>query len=141
MESISDLIKDPQKFADDLKSRHKYVTKEFQDYGYRLAVKLGDTKNASMYIKLAKMRERALLEQALSFTIDYPNAKSKPRLFLWKLKELQVERDIQLGKEPKPKTKVKPKTKGKKSRNKKNTKFKGEKPNTNITNKTKAKKS
>jgi hypothetical protein len=105
MESISDLIKDPKKFADDLKSRHKYVTQEFQDYGYRLAVKLGDTKNASMYIKMAKERERALLEQALSFTIDYPNAKSKPRLFLWKLKQLQDERDKKLGKMVKPSVK------------------------------------
>lgn len=114
MESIGDLIKDPKKFADDLKSRHKYVTKEFQDFGYRLAVKLADTQHASMYIKMAKERERALLEQALSFTIDYPNANSKPRIFLWKLRELQEERNKALG--------IDPKAKKKKSKNKKKTK-------------------
>jgi hypothetical protein len=44
-------------------------------------------------MKLAKERERALLEQAYSFAIDYPGAKgNKGKLFMWKLKELEGER-------------------------------------------------
>jgi hypothetical protein len=101
MESIQDLLSDKKDFVKDLKNRHKYVTKEFQDYGYRLALKLGDLPNVSMYIKLAKVRERALLESAYSFVADYPNAKSKSRLFLWKLKQLQDERNEQLAKNKK----------------------------------------
>ncbi|HRY22426.1 MAG TPA: hypothetical protein P5311_01510, partial [Candidatus Dojkabacteria bacterium] len=32
-----------------------------------------------------------ILENALSFTIDYPNAKDKSRIFMWKVKELEEE--------------------------------------------------
>lgn len=93
MDSLSDIFKKPEEgYAKDLFNRHKYVTKEFQDFGYRIAVKLGDEKKAAMYIKLAKEQPRALLEQAFSFAIDYPKAKDKSRLFLWKLKQLREER-------------------------------------------------
>lgn len=98
MESLKDLLKGKKDYVKDLKNRHKYVTKEYQDYGYRLALKLGDLPNVSLYIKLAKDRERALLEQAFSFSIDYPNAKSKNRIFMWKLKQLQDERNESLEK-------------------------------------------
>ena len=97
MESIKELLKSKEEFAKSLTERHKYVTQEFQDYGYRLAVKLGDTARASMYIRLAKQKERALLEQALSFAIDYPNAKDLRKIFLWKLKDLQIELDKKRG--------------------------------------------
>jgi len=98
MQSIKDLIVDPDKFAKDLRNRHKYVTKEFQDYGYRVALKLGDLKHVSMYIKWAKTKERAIMESALSFTVDYPNAKNKGRLFMWKVKQLEEERKEFLNK-------------------------------------------
>ncbi len=88
MKSIKDLVK---KDIKNLQDRHKYVTKEFQDYGYRIAFKLGEVKNVSMYIKIAKERPRALVEQAYSFAIDYPNAKNRGRLFMWKLKQLEDE--------------------------------------------------
>jgi len=44
-----------------------------------------------MYIKWAKEKPRGILENALSFTIDYPNAKDKSRIFMWKVKELEEE--------------------------------------------------
>jgi hypothetical protein len=91
MDRIQDLIKGDGDFKKTLLNRHKYVSKEFQDYGYRIALKLGELKNVSLYIKLAKEKPRALLEQAFSFAIDYPNAKNKGRLFMWKLKELEKE--------------------------------------------------
>ncbi|MCA9375329.1 hypothetical protein KC622_03290 [Candidatus Dojkabacteria bacterium] len=89
MDSIQDLLKDKKEFAKSLQERHKYVSKEFQDYGYRIALKLGDLKRVSMYIKIAKEKPRALVEQAYSFAIDYPNAKNRGKLFLWKLKRLE----------------------------------------------------
>lgn len=100
MDSIKDLLKDKENFAKDLKNRRKYVTTEFQDYGYRLALKIDDLKNVSMYIKWAKIKERAILESALSFVSDYPNAKSKGRLFMWKVKQLEEERKEKLAKKP-----------------------------------------
>ena len=68
---------------------NKFVTREYQDYGYRLAADLGDLKHKSLHIKLAKEVPRGLLEQACSFVIDADNAKSKARLFMWKLKQLR----------------------------------------------------
>lgn len=69
----------------------KYVTKEFQDYGYRLAVKLNDMKHKSLYIKLAKNEKRPMLDQALSYTLDYPKARNRARIFMWKIKDLKAE--------------------------------------------------
>ncbi len=66
-----------------------YVTKEYQSYGAWLAHELNDEKRMSMYIKWAKEKPRSLLESAYRFTSDYPNAKDKSRLFMWKVKELE----------------------------------------------------
>ncbi len=70
----------------------KYISREFQDFGYRLAVELDDLKHKSLYIKLAKNEDRGLLEAARRFVIDADHARSKARLFMWKLKELKKER-------------------------------------------------
>jgi len=82
MQKIGDIIK---KFDND---KDKYISREFQKYGYDLAQELGDPKNVSMYIKLAKISPRAYLEIARNFIKDAQKVKSKPALFLWKLKEL-----------------------------------------------------
>lgn len=74
-----------------LNDKHKYISKEYQYYGLRLAGKLGDSKRVTMYIKWAKEKPRAILEQAFSFAIDYPSAKDKSRIFMWKVKELEKE--------------------------------------------------
>lgn len=72
-------------------NKHKYISKEYQSYGLRLAGKLNDMNRATMYIKWAKEKPRGILERALSFTIDYPGAKNKSRIFMWKVKELEKE--------------------------------------------------
>ncbi len=94
MKSIQDILKKSPKgeIAKSMFDRHKYVTQEFQDYGYRIAYKLGELKSVSLYIKIAKEKPRAFVEQAFSFAIDYPNAKNRGRLFMWKLKQLEEER-------------------------------------------------
>ena len=85
MKTIKELLTTQQELFDD----HKYVTTEFQDFGYRLALKLDDLKHKALYIKLAKEVPRLYLEQALSFAADYPNVRQKARVFMWKLKELR----------------------------------------------------
>lgn len=71
------------------KNRPKNLTKEFQVYGVYLAETLEDTKHYSLYIKLAKNFPREILEAALNFCKDYRGAKSKARLFMWKLGQLK----------------------------------------------------
>lgn len=64
------------------------ITKEFQDFGYRLAVELNDLEHTSLYIKMAKTTDRKYLEEARTFVLD-ANARSKARLFMWKVRELK----------------------------------------------------
>lgn len=73
-------------------SSGKYISREFQDFGYRLAAELDDLEHKSLYIKLAKNEDRGLLEAARRFVIDAEHARSKARLFMWKLQELKKER-------------------------------------------------
>lgn len=70
------------------KDRPKNISTEFQMYGVYLAESLQDTKHYSLYIKLAKEVDRKILEEALSFTKGYTSAKSKARVFMWRLKQL-----------------------------------------------------
>jgi hypothetical protein len=70
----------------------KYISYEFQKYGYELAKELGDLKNKSLYIKLAKETPRGLLEAARNFVKDASNVKSPPKLFMWKLSKLKTEK-------------------------------------------------
>lgn len=72
--------------------RKKYISQEFQDYGYRLACELDDLKHKSLYMRLAKQEDRALLEQARIFVKEAYDVKSKAKLFMWKLKELRKEK-------------------------------------------------
>lgn len=88
MKDISSLLK---KY--DTTSKFKYVTKEFQDYGYRIAAELNDLNHKSLYIKLAKSEDRNMLEEAFAFAKHYNSAKNKGRVFMWKLKELRQERE------------------------------------------------
>lgn len=85
---IGDLL---NKYA--LEDKGGYITQEFQDYGYRLAVALDDMKHKSLYIKMAKTIDRGILEKARSFVSDASSAKSKARLFMWKVKQLKNEKN------------------------------------------------
>jgi len=70
----------------------KYISHEFQKYGYDLAESLNDLKNKSLYIKLAKVTPRAWLEQARNFVKDAYNVKNPARLFMWKLAQIRKEK-------------------------------------------------
>lgn len=71
------------------KEEGKYISREFQDYGYRLAMELEDEAHKALYIRLAKTVNRATLEQARAFVVDAPNVVNKGKLFMWKLKEIR----------------------------------------------------
>lgn len=85
MQKIGDTIK---KYK--LDDRDKYISREFQKYAYDLAEELGDMPHKSLYMRLAKNTPRILLERARSFVKDAQNARSKGRLFMWKLKQLKA---------------------------------------------------
>lgn len=88
MQKIADILK---KFDSD---EDKYISFEFQKYGYELAKELGDLKNKSLYIKLAKETSRGFLEAAKNFVKDAYQVKSRPKLFMWKLAQLKKEAKI-----------------------------------------------
>lgn len=66
-----------------------YISQEFQDYGYRLSVDLEDPAHRSLYIRMAKTIDRAILETARSYVMDATTARSRARVFMWKVKELK----------------------------------------------------
>ncbi len=84
MQSVGKILKrfDPVK--------DKYISRDFQQFGIWLAEEMEDYKNRGMWIRLAKINHRAILEQCLSFVKD-SNADNKIALFLWKLKQLKNE--------------------------------------------------
>ena len=84
MQKVGDIIK--QFNFDDT---DKYISREFQKYAYDLAEELGDLEHKSLYMRLVKNSPRGLVEAARSFVKDAQNARSKPRLFMWKLKQLK----------------------------------------------------
>lgn len=67
----------------------KYISREFQTFGLKIAEELDDYKHRSLYIKLAKTVHRSILERVLSFVVD-SSAKNKGALFMWKLKEVRA---------------------------------------------------
>lgn len=75
-----------------LEDKGGYITQEFQDFGYRLAMALDDKAHTSMYMRLSKRESRGMLEQALSFVSDAKDVKNKAALFMWKLKDLRAQR-------------------------------------------------
>lgn len=83
MQSIKQIL-DEKKAGD----KNKYISREFQDYGYRLAMELGDEKHKSLYIKLAKTVDRAILEACRRYAID-SNSDRRGAVFMWKMAELK----------------------------------------------------
>lgn len=66
--------------------KKKNITKPYQFFGVYIAQNLGDFTHIALYIRLAKYQDRSLLEQGISYIKDYPDAKSRHKLFMWYLK-------------------------------------------------------
>jgi hypothetical protein len=79
-----------------LEDKGGYISQEFQDFGYRMALELNDEAHKSLYMRLAKKEDRYMLERALSFVKD-ANAKTPGRLFMWKLKQLKEDKAKQVS--------------------------------------------
>ena len=47
-----------------LEDKGGYITREFQDYGYRLAVELDDLKHKALYICMAKKRRQSFIRKS-----------------------------------------------------------------------------
>ena len=69
--------------------KKKYISQEWQDYAYRLAVFLDDLAHKSLYMRLAKNMPRQDLENAKNLVTDAYQVKNKAKLFMWKLKEIK----------------------------------------------------
>jgi len=72
-------------------TKQRRISREFQDYAYRLAVELDDTAHTPIYMRLAKNTPRPVIEQARLFVLGANKPTSKARLFMWKLKQLKME--------------------------------------------------
>ncbi len=83
MQSVGDVLKRFNPLED------KYISREFQAYGIYLAEELGDYKKRALYIRLAKTVPRAILEKALQFVKGSSNARSRAKLFMWKVGKLR----------------------------------------------------
>jgi hypothetical protein len=70
--------------------KQRRISREWQDYAYRLALELSDKAHTSLYMRLAKNTPRPILEEARMFVKGAVNAKNKGRLFMWKVKELNT---------------------------------------------------
>lgn len=76
-------------------TKQRRISREFQDYAYRLAVELDDTGHTPIYMRIAKNTPRALVEQARLFVLGANHPTSKGRLFMWKLKQLKTENIVE----------------------------------------------
>ena len=91
VEKIGDILK--RRFGKKMPVHAKY---EFQEYGVRLAEQLHDIRHKALYIKLAKEKDRSLLERARVFAIDVQSESiNRGRLFMWKLSGLEKEKKTQ----------------------------------------------
>ncbi|OQA82118.1 MAG: hypothetical protein BWY29_00970 [Microgenomates group bacterium ADurb.Bin238] len=87
MQSLKRILKSYQ--IDEDKQRR--ISREWQDYAYRLALELEDLEHKAIYMRLAKNEDRSLLEEVRIF-VRGANAKNKGGLFMWKLKQLREEK-------------------------------------------------
>jgi hypothetical protein len=74
-------------------TKQRRISREWQDYAYRLAVALDDTAHTAIYMRIAKNTPKELIEKAKSFVLD-ANARSKGKMFMWKLKQLKDEEKL-----------------------------------------------
>jgi hypothetical protein len=72
-------------------TKQRRISREFQDYAYRLAVELDDVAHTPIYMRLAKNTPRPVIEQARLFVLGANHPTSKARLFMWKLKQIKME--------------------------------------------------
>ena len=88
MTGFSPLSKILDKYQVD-SDKQRRISREWQDYAYRLALELDDKAHTSLYMRLCKNTARPILEEARVFVKGAVNAKNKGRLFMWNVGELK----------------------------------------------------
>ena len=73
-------------------NKQRRISREWQDYAYRLALELGDTEHTSLYMRMCKNTPRYVLEEALIFVKGASKVRSKAKLFMWKVKQIKDEK-------------------------------------------------
>jgi len=81
--------------------KDKYISREFQKYGYDLAQDLGDLRNRSLYIKLAKEEPRPVLEKIKYDVLD-SKVGNKRKLFMWKVGQYRWQKRLEQGRLGRP---------------------------------------
>ena len=76
--------------------KDKYISREFQKYGYDLAQDLGDLRSRSLYIKLAKEEPREVLEKIKYDVLD-SKVGNKKKLFMWKVGQYRWRKKLEQG--------------------------------------------
>ena len=76
--------------------KDKYISREFQKYGYDLAQDLGDLRNRSLYIKLAKEEPRGILEK-IKYDVLESKVGNKKKLFMWKVGQYRWRKKLEQG--------------------------------------------
>lgn len=79
-------------------AQDRYISREFQKYAYDLAVELRDEEHKGIYMRLAKLTPRHLLEKARYFVKESGTTRTPGKLFMWKLKQLRIEHKSRLEK-------------------------------------------
>ncbi len=69
--------------------KQRRISREWQDYAYRLALELNDKAHTSLYMRLVKNTPRPILEEARVFVKGAYGAKNRAKLFMWKVKEIK----------------------------------------------------
>lgn len=72
--------------------KQRRISREWQDYAYRLALELGDTEHTSLYMRMCKNTPRYILEEALIFVKGASKVRSRAKLFMWKVKQIREEK-------------------------------------------------
>ena len=86
MDSLKDILNKKE-----LEKGKKFVTLEFQEFGVRIADVLHDQAHKALYIKMAKEKDRKILVHALRYVQDYPHAQKPAKIFMWKVKQLEID--------------------------------------------------
>lgn len=74
--------------TDETGTKYRGTAHEFQDYAFKLASDLNDLENLKIYMRLAKIYPRYLMDEAYQFVSDVKEER-KGKLYMWKFKQVK----------------------------------------------------
>ena len=88
MKDISSILK-----SQTFQNKKKHTHSIYQIYADKLASYFNDKKNFKLYIGLIFNNDWKVLQEAFDFVKDTPSAKNPKALFLWKIKQIKMEKE------------------------------------------------